>query len=108
MKQEKTTITTFQFRLNGLIIPLLKVRPFAIGGTADHWELVACHDTLGDFAIDDNEQLGDPALTRFVLEVRDVTIPPIQRRYLPNKGWRLVTTKECLDLLETAGIIERL
>jgi hypothetical protein len=44
-------------------------------GITDHWELVACHDTLGEFAIDDNEELGDLALTRFVLELRDVTIP---------------------------------
>ena len=35
MNQEKTTITTFQFRLNGLIIPLLKVRPIAMLDTTD-------------------------------------------------------------------------
>ncbi len=99
--------TQFQFRLNGLIITQLKVRPVAIDGTTDHWELVACHETLGEFAIDDNEGLDDPAHTRFILEVRDSTIPPIERRFLPNKGWRRMTTRECLDLLEAAGVIER-
>ena len=54
------------------------------------WELVACHDKLGEFAIDDNEGLTDPALTRFILEVRDATIPPLERRFLPNKGWKQV------------------
>ena len=108
MNQEKTTITTFQFRLNGVIITHLKVRPVAIDGTTDHRELVACHDTLGEFAIDDNEQLADPALSRFVLEVRDVSIPPSERRFLPNKGWKVVTTREYLALLESTGVIDSL
>ena len=85
MNEVKTTVTTFQFRLNGLIIPLLKVRPVAIDGITDHWELVACHDKLGEFAIDDNDGL-DPALTPFVLELRDVTIPPIERASFETRG----------------------
>jgi hypothetical protein len=103
---DKTMKNHYQFRLNGLIIMHLKVRPVVIGGTADYCELVACHD-IGEFAIDDNEELADPALTRFILEVRDVTIPPIERRNLPDKGWKRVTTSECLALLESAGIIDR-
>ncbi len=98
--------TRFQFRLNGLIITHLKVRPVAMYGIMDRRELVACHDTLGEFAIDDNEGLTDPALARFILEVRDVSIPPIERRFMPNKGWRRVTTRECLALLESAGVID--
>ena len=99
--------TQFQFCLNGLIITHLKVRPVAIDGIGDHWQLVACHETLGEFAIDDNDGLADPALTQFILEVRDVTIPPIERRYLSNKGWKRMTTTQCLDLLDSAGVIER-
>ena len=99
-------VTNFQFRLNGIIITHLKVRPAAIDGATDYWELVACHETLGEFAIDDNEGLADPALTRFVLEVRNVSIPPIERRFLPNKGWRRMTTSQCLALLESAGVVE--
>jgi hypothetical protein len=97
--------TQFQFRLNGLIITHLKVRPIAIDGSPDRWELVASHEPLGEFAIDDNEGLADPALTPFILEVRDVTIPPIERRYLPNKGWKRISTKGCFTLLESAGLI---
>jgi hypothetical protein len=108
VNQEKTTITALQFRLNGLIIPLLKVRPVMRDGIVDHWELVACHDRLGEFAIDDgDDDLLAPELPRFILEVRDVTIPPIERRYLPNKGWKQMTTSECLALLESAGVIDR-
>jgi hypothetical protein len=99
--------TRYQFRLNGLIITHIKVRPDMLDGIANRWELVACHDTLGEFAIDDNEGLADAALTRFILEVRDVTIPPIERRYLPNKGWKQMSTRECLALLESAGVIGR-
>ena len=98
--------TQFQFRLNGLVITHLKVRPVVIDTATDHWELVACHDPLGEFAIDDNEGLADPALTRFVLEVRDVTIPPIERRFLLNKGWKRLTPKECIALLESTGVID--
>lgn len=98
----------YQFRLNGIIITEVKVRPVESEGATDRWEIVACHRTLGEFAIDDNQSLSDPALTPFVLEVRDVTIPPLHRRYLLNKGWKRVTTRECLALLESAGVIDRL
>jgi hypothetical protein len=84
----------------------MKVRPIVIDGTTDRWELVGCHETLGEFAIDDNEGFPDPALTRFVLEVRDVTIPPIERRFLLNKGWKRMTPKECIALLESTGVID--
>ena len=107
MNEAKTTVTTYQFRLNGLIIPHLNVRPAEMDGATERWELVASHDSLGEFAIDDNQGLVDTALTRFVLEVRDVTIPPLERRYLPNKGWRQVTTRECISLLESTGVIDR-
>jgi hypothetical protein len=98
--------TRYQFRLNGLIITHIGLRPATTARTTDHWELVAYHNTLGEFAIDDNEGLSDPALTRFVLEVRDVTIPPIERRYLANKGWKRMSTSECLALLKSAGAID--
>jgi len=95
----------YQFRLNGVIITEIKIRPVDIDGMTDRWELVACHNTLGEFAIDDNQGLADPALTRFMVEIRDATIPPIERRYLPNRGWKRVTTTECLALL--AGAIDK-
>lgn len=99
--------TRYQIRLNGIIITDIKVRPIE-SDRAGRRELVACHNKLGEFAIDDNDGLLDPALTRFILEVRDVNIPPIERRYLPNKGWRRVSTRECLALLESAGVIDKL
>jgi len=100
-------VTNLQFRLNGIIITHMKVRPVMIDGATDHWELVASDEKIGEFAIDDNEGLADSALTRFVLEVRNVTIPPIERRFLPNKGWRQVATRECIALLESEGVIDK-
>ena len=108
MNQEKTTVTNFQFRLNGIIIPHLKVRPVEIAGMRDHWELLACDETIGMFPIDDNDGLADPALSRFILEVRDASIPPTERRFLPNKGWERMTTTECIGLLASAGVIDAL
>jgi hypothetical protein len=102
----ETVVTNFQFRLNGVIITHIKVRPVVIEGSTDGWELVACHERLGDFAIDDNDALPDPCLPQFVLEVRDVTIPPIERRFLPNKGWKKVSTKECIALLGSFGVVD--
>lgn len=108
LKEGKPVVTTFQFRLNGIIISRLMVRPRLLDGNPDRWELVACDEKLGEFAIDDNEGLADPVLTRFILEVRDVTIPPTERRFLPNKGWKIMTTRECLAFLESVDVIKRL
>lgn len=102
----ESLVSTYQFRLNGEIITQLKVRPATMGDRINGWELVAFDETLGQFAIDDNDGLADPALTPFILEVRDVTIPPIERRFLPSKGWKRMTTRECLGLLESSGVIK--
>lgn len=99
-------VTNYQFRLNGIIITQLKVRPVVSDEMTVRWELVACDEKIGEFAIDDNEGLADPALSQFTLEVRDVSIPPIERRFLPNKGWKRLTTRECIALLESAGVID--
>jgi hypothetical protein len=98
----KAMNTRHQFQLNGIIITNIKVRTFIIDGNPDQGELTACHENLDEFAIDDNKAFAGPALTPFISEVWDVTIPPIARQYLPNKGWKRMTTKECLDLLESA------
>ena len=100
-------VSNYQFRLNGQIITHLKVRPCAADDRINVWELVACHETLGEFAIDDSEGLADPALTSFILEVRDASIPPLERRYLPDKGWKRMTARECLALLRSADVISQ-
>jgi hypothetical protein len=107
MNEQRTAATNLQFRLNGIVITHIKVRAVVIDGTTDRWELVACDEQPSEFAVDDNEGLADPALTRFILEVTDVSIPPWERRFLQDKGWRRISTRGCIELLESIGLIDR-
>lgn len=66
MSQENTTITTFQFRLNGLIIPLLKVRPMMCDGIVDRRELIAYHDRLASSQLTKTRSLPVPARAPFI------------------------------------------
>ncbi len=91
----------YQFRVNGLVMPYLRIIDGAHAGRRQ----IAIEDAkIGWVVIDDNEGLADSALPKFVLEVRDFAAPS-ECRSLPNKGWRKVTTREVLNLLEAAGII---
>jgi hypothetical protein len=94
----------YQFRVNGLVMPYLRIQ-YEIDGAPARSRQIAVEDAeIGWVVIDDNEDLADSALSKFVLEVRDYAAPS-ERRLLPNKGWRRVSTREVLDLLEAAGII---
>jgi len=94
----------YQFRVNGLVMPYLRIQ-YEIDGAHAGRRQVAVEDAgIGWVVIDDNEDLADSALSKFVLEVRDF-MAPNERRLLPNKGWRRVSTREVLSLLEAAGII---
>jgi len=96
----------YQFRVNGLVMPYLRIQ-YDIDGAAAGRRQIAVEDAkIGWVVIDDNEDLADSALSKFVLEVRDFAVPS-ERRLLPNKGWRKVSTGEVLNLLEAAGIITR-
>lgn len=78
--------TNFQFRLNRIIISHIVVRSVVIDGLTDRREIVACGESIGMFAIDDNEDLADAALPKFSLEVKDLSIPPCERRFTPTKN----------------------
>ena len=82
------------------------MRQIVADGGAQHWELVARDVTIGMFAIDDNENLGDPALPRFLLEVKDLSAPISGSSLIPNDGWQQMTAKQCIALLEAAGVID--
>lgn len=97
---EKTVDSHFQFRLNGVIIPHIIVRPVARNGEITHRELLPADEQIGMFALDDNEDLTDPALPRFILEVKDLSTP--------DASWEHMTPRECIALLESAGVIDSL
>lgn len=94
----------YQFRVNGLVMPYLRIQNEIDGASADRRQIAVEDARIGWVVLDDNEDLADSALSKFVLEVRDF-MAPSERRLLPNKGWRRVSTWEVLNLLEAAGII---
>jgi hypothetical protein len=91
----------YQFRVNGLVMPYLRIQ---YGVPAGRRQIAVEDAKIGWVVIDDNEDLADSALSKFVLEMRDFAAPS-ECRVLPNKGWRKVSTREVLGLLEAAGII---
>ena len=96
----------YQFRVNGEIMPYIRVVGQAIGGVSVGKRRIEVEDyNLGWVALDDNENLADPALPRFIIEFRDISIPPHERRLLPSLGWKQITTREMLALLESVGLI---
>ncbi len=62
---DRTVDSHFQFRLNGVTIPHIIVRPVVNHGEVTHRELLACDENLGTFVVEDNEHLTDPALPKF-------------------------------------------
>jgi len=91
----------FRFCLNGEVIRNIRVQREMIDGQPIGKRQIAVEDeAIGWFTIDDNENLWDKDLPKFVLKY--ATIPLTARQ-----GWQRVTTKELLDVLESAGLIKR-
>jgi len=90
----------FRFRLNGVVIPEILVQPKMVDGAPSGQLQIAVNDwAIGWFTIDDNENLWDEHLPRFVLEFASVP--------MAGRGWQRVTTEELLAVLECAGLITR-
>jgi hypothetical protein len=94
----------YQFRVNGLVMPYLRIQSEIDGAPAGRRRIAVEDAKIGWVVIDDNEDLADSAFSKFILEARDFAAPS-ELRLLPNKGWRKVSTQEVLNLLEAAGII---
>lgn len=72
-------------RVNGLRVTKARVRRGEKGP-----ELIITDQLLGDFAIDDS----------FTLELLELLFPPAMRRRLPNGGWRKVSLRILMGLLQ--------
>ena len=91
----------FRFCLNGEIIRSIRVRHEIVDGKPTTKRQIAVEDeAIGWFTIDDNENLWDKDLPKFVLKY--TTIP-----MAAGQGWQRVSTKELLNVLESAGLIQQ-
>ena len=91
----------FRFCLNGEVIRSIRVQHEMIDGMSIGKRQIAVEiEGIGWFAIDDNENLWDKDLPRFVLKY--TTIP-----MAAGQGWQRVTTEELLGVLESAGLIQQ-
>ena len=89
----------FRFCLNGEVIRSIRVQNEMIDGEPIGKLQIAVEDeAIGWFTIDDNENLWDKDLPKFVLKY--TTIP-----MEAGQGWQRVTTTELLEVLESAGLI---
>lgn len=92
--------TEFRFCLNGEVIRSIRAQHEMIDGEPIGKRQIAVEiEGIGWFPIDDNENLWDKDLPKFVLEY--TTIP-----MAAGQGWQRVTTKELLEILESAGLIK--
>ncbi len=77
-------------RVNGVVIRRVKIREYISGGQpTGEQELIIFDPMLGSFVVDDS----------FVFEVKDLALPEMARRTLPNDGWQQVSLRELLRLL---------
>jgi len=91
----------FRFCLNGEIIRSIRVQHEIVDGKPTTKRQIAVEDeAIGWFTIDDNENLWDKDLPKFVLKY--TTIP-----MAAGQGWQRVSTKELLNVLESAGLIQQ-
>ena len=91
----------FRFCLNGEVIRSICVQHEMIDGKPTSKRQIAVEiEGIGWFAIDDNENLWDEDLPKFVLKY--TTIP-----MAAGQGWQRVSTKELLNVLESAGLIQQ-
>src|ERR1700730_14193786 len=103
-KSDPSKRPEFRFRLNGEIMPELFVqREMVNGEPVGKWQIEVDAYGIGRFAIDDNSNLSDPSLSKFVLEFRDETswglLPIPDRQASVDKGWHETTTNELIEIL---------
>jgi hypothetical protein len=101
-----------QIRVNGLIINHIDVRHALVDGVpCGEWQIAIEDPIIGWMTLDDNDNLWDNDLPKFVLEVRAnpwVSVMDMRDgNELPVLGWRQVTVAQLLSLLESTGVLVR-
>jgi len=100
----------FRFRLNGVVIPEIRIQRAMIAGQpVGDLEIAVQDDEIGQFTIDGNENLWDKDLPRFILEYRNETDwqqkELVEKRADRQKGWQRVSPRKLLEVLQAAGYI---
>lgn len=101
----------FRFKLNGIIVPEIRIQRALVNGQPiGELQIAVNESTLGWFTLDNNENLWDQALPKFVLEYRDETawalLPTLERSLSKDKGWCRTTSEELTGILYASGVIE--
>ena len=101
----------FRFRLNGVVVPEIRVQRAMVNGKpVGNLQIAVLDETIGLFALDDNSHLPDKDLPRFILEFRNETdwrqSDTLHRRISKDKGWKTVTPRKLLNILQAAGYID--
>ena len=91
--------TEFRFRVNGIVVPEIRIQRAMVNGKpVGDLQIAALDETIGLFALDDNSHLPDKDLPRFILEFRNETDwrqterPPV----LINRCCRLVSDQSLI------------
>jgi|CZKJ01.1.fsa_nt_gi hypothetical protein len=77
-------------RVNGLRVTKATVRRGDQGP-----ELIITDPLLGDLVVDDH----------FTLELLELVFPPVMRQRLPNGGWRRVSVRILIALLQCRAVV---
>src|SRR3954466_13995013 len=107
----KSKTPDFRFRLNGIIIPELRIERARVDGEPfGKLQIAALDSEIGWIVVDDNANLPDKHLAQFISENRNETewakIDPVFQRADPRKGWRRVSPRKLMKILNESGIIE--
>ena len=101
----------FLFRLNGIVVPEIRIQRAMVNGEpVGALQIAGRDETIGWFALDDNSHLPDKDLPRFILEFRNETdwqqTEILHRRISKDKGWKTGTPQQLIDVLVVAGVID--
>lgn len=102
-------VNQYRIRVNGQAITHIEVRHALVDGVpCGDWQIAIEDPIIGWLTLDDNDNLWDRDLPKFVLEVRAcpyVSLMDIRDGSELPTGWQRVSVAQLLELLEQRGVI---
>lgn len=101
----------FRFKLNGIVIPEIRIERAMVDGERNGpLQIAVCDEWIGWFTIDYNSHLPHRHYSQFILEYRNETewskTDPALRRLDARHGWHRVSPSKLMKLLHNAGVID--